>query len=491
MLISRRFTLAAFVLIVIAASLAAISASAEPSPGASWMGIYFGKSKIGYAKFNTDRVEYEGRECYRMFSSINTRLLVLGMDVAQQIDSTIYVNDKNTPVYEVFTMSSAGHTTNVTAKFSRDEIVAELTAEGAETHKTIPIPPGSKVIGDTMFPSNNMKIKVGDRLVNKVFNPLTLSLDEVRTEVLREEQLEFGGSMNDYLVVKSATSMGDITCWQDRNGDVLKAIGPMGFTMIRETENVARSQTAPDGSAEYLTPSDLAANAAAPVSSDIADPRNVKYLKIRFSGIAEKSLAISDAVQKASITGSGPYTVEYELSAETGDASKSLTLPVSGENQADFLEESAYVQPKNEEISKLSTQIVGGEKNASKAVSLLRSWVNTNMRSKGDVGIVRSSLDVLHTKTGVCRDYAILYTALARSAGIPTKVVSGLVFWQGKFYYHAWAESYTGRWTPVDATLPTDFVDATHIKFAEGDATSMFSLARLMGVIKAEILKVE
>jgi hypothetical protein len=113
------------------------------------------------------------------------------------------------------------------------------------------------------------------------------------------------------------------------------------------------------------------------------------------------------------------------------------------------------------------------------------------MRSKGDVGIVRSSLDVLHTKTGVCRDYAILYTALARSAGIPTKVVSGLVFWQGKFYYHAWAESYTGRWTPVDATLPTDFVDATHIKFAEGDATSMFSLARLMGVIKAEILKVE
>lgn len=72
---------------------------------------------------------------------------------------------------------------------------------------------------------------------------------------------------------------------------------------------------------------------------------------------------------------------------------------------------------------------------------------------------------------------------------MPTRLVSGMVFWKGRFYYHAWAESYVGEWIPVDATLAEDFVDATHIKLTEGEATSMFGLAKTMGSFKAEILE--
>ena len=87
----------------------------------------------------------------------------------------------------------------------------------------------------------------------------------------------------------------------------------------------------------------------------------------------------------------------------------------------------------------------------------------------------------------MCRDYAILFGALARSSGIPTRVAAGLLYTDGAFYYHAWVECYVGKWMPFDATLPSDFVDATHIKLAEGDATAMFGLAKVIGSLKVHV----
>ena len=44
------------------------------------------------------------------------------------------------------------------------------------------------------------------------------------------------------------------------------------------------------------------------------------------------------------------------------------------------------------------------------------------------------------------------------------------------------------QWIAFDATLPTDFVDATHLKFAQGDPTAMFQAIRVVGQLKAEVL---
>jgi transglutaminase-like putative cysteine protease len=153
-----------------------------------------------------------------------------------------------------------------------------------------------------------------------------------------------------------------------------------------------------------------------------------------------------------------------------------------------YLADAPYVQPSDPEIAAAAKSIVGNEKNACAVVSKLRAWVHDSMKPESSIGIVRSSVDVLHSKSGVCRDYAVLYTALARSAGVPTKVVAGLVYWKGGFYYHAWAESFVGEWVSVDATLPTDFVDATHIKLSEGNPTAMFDIVKAISVLKAEIV---
>jgi len=82
----------------------------------------------------------------------------------------------------------------------------------------------------------------------------------------------------------------------------------------------------------------------------------------------------------------------------------------------------------------------------------------------------------------------VLFGALARSAGLPTRLVGGLVYAEGRFFYHAWVECWTGAWTPFDATMDTDFVDATHMKFAQGDPTDMMMVFAVVGKLSVKVL---
>lgn len=470
---------------VIAAAVIALPAIAQQIPSETWMGIYFGQAKVGYASYRIDKAAYKGKSGYKLESTSVTHLLLLGEEVGQDVNSTAYLNDKFEPLEETFKMSSSGHTTTITARFGPNEITAEVESEGKKSTKKIPIPKDSKIVGDSTYFSG-MNLKVGDKLDIKYFNPLSLSLDDVHLEVLRQEELKLGNEIFSAFVIKSQTALGDMTCWQDSNGELLKVVALMGITMVREPKDVAMST--PDAGT-YTPPSDLAVATSAPTTTEIPYPRQVRHMKITLSGLTDKALIINDTRQKVMPVESEKPVAQYEITARQYQPLGAASLPISKPELEKYLSDGPYVQPTDPEIVSAAKQIVGGEKNSYKAASMIRAWIHAEMQSKSDIGILRSSVDVLHAKTGVCRDYAILYTALARAAGIPTKLVAGLVFWKGGFYYHAWAESYIGEWIPMDATLPTDLVDATHIKLAEGDATAMFDMIKIMGTLKAEIVE--
>ena len=93
---------------------------------------------------------------------------------------------------------------------------------------------------------------------------------------------------------------------------------------------------------------------------------------------------------------------------------------------------------------------------------------------------------------GVCREYATLFAALARAAGIPTRLCGGVVYKEGELRYHAWNECRVtddpGGWIPFDATADGDFVDATHVKPSQGDVTDMYDFAAAVGRLKAQVI---
>lgn len=107
----------------------------------------------------------------------------------------------------------------------------------------------------------------------------------------------------------------------------------------------------------------------------------------------------------------------------------------------------------------------------------LRRAVHAHITRKNmSVGFATAS-EVVRTCEGDCTEHGVLLAALLRSAGIPSRAASGLIYAdtlgapgaRGGFGYHMWTLALverggTKRWIDLDATLPDAMpYDATHI----------------------------
>lgn len=477
----RRIKTAA-VTIVSAMVLAQGSSAAGKIPGEAWMGIYLGGSKIGFSSYRIDKSEFEGKPGFRIDTSSFVRVRMLGEELTQDVKGTVYTDQEFTPVYQTLNMSSGGRTTRVTARFGKDRIAVVVESEGTKTPKTIFIPSETRLLAD----SNLMPdLAVGESLSFKHFDPVKLQLEDVRAEVVGKEEIEIAGVKQPCLTIKVQDSLGESTYLRGEDGGILKIQTPVaGFNMVREPQETA--VMIPSGIAGDPS-EDLGAVSSIRTAVKIADPNKVKYLKLKLSGAIDKGLIFSDPRQKVEFS---EGEAVYEIKAVEFRAEDSVSLPIKRTEFEEHVIGTPYIQPADSRIAEKAREIVGGEKNAYLAAAGIRKWVRENMRTQGNMGILRPSVDVLRTRTGVCRDYSVLYAALARSAGVPTRMVTGMTYWNDGFYYHAWAESWVGKWIPMDATLDTDFVDGTHIKLAEGD-TAIFDAARVIGNLEAEIVSYE
>jgi transglutaminase-like putative cysteine protease len=180
--------------------------------------------------------------------------------------------------------------------------------------------------------------------------------------------------------------------------------------------------------------------------------------------------------------------VEFIVSAVKPGESPTLVLPISKSEHGHYLRPSFRIESTNREIVQTAEKVLEGEKNSLIAVRKLAHWVSNYLED----ALVDSfsALDALHRKKGECQAHAHLYAALCRAAGIPTRVVSGLVYMEEMgFLYHAWAESFIGYWIAVDPAFDQVPADATHIKLTEGESLRDLSpLVKVIGRLGATIV---
>ncbi|MGH7884800.1 MAG: transglutaminase-like domain-containing protein, partial [Thermodesulfobacteriota bacterium] len=156
---------------------------------------------------------------------------------------------------------------------------------------------------------------------------------------------------------------------------------------------------------------------------------------------------------------------------------------------SDYLSSTKFVQSENEKIKTVQNSITKGNKNKLDGIRSINKWVYENIE-KTPVFSVPNALDVLKSKKGDCNEHSVLFAALSRSYGIPAKIVLGLVYLNGRFYYHAWNEVYLGKWITADATFGQMPSDATHIKLIEGSIEKSVEIVKLVGKLNIQILEV-
>jgi len=215
----------------------------------------------------------------------------------------------------------------------------------------------------------------------------------------------------------------------------------------------------------------------------IPNPRDVKKMVVKLIGIDNyDGLTLND--------GNYQSFSNKVVTVNTPEINNinSYILPYRGNKYSEYLEPTSLIQNNNPEIINHAIKIINNENNPLLAVKLINEWTYNNIEKIPTVSIP-SAVDVLTNLKGDCNEHAVLFAALTKAVGIPVKVVLGVVYLDGRFYYHAWNEVYLGKWVPVDSTFGQMPSDATHIKFIEGDISKSPEILKVVGKIKLEVIE--
>jgi len=451
-------------------SVSPTAASGEIHAGDEWLDVYHQDQKIGYVHQHTARVEggYQFEE---------HSLLRLTMMNAQQTVRTI-TTGRTTPDYALqefsFELSSGVGALRVRGRVDKGALRLTLATGGDSSTQRIPL------AGPVYLPATlrglvaTDDLQEGRKLRVQVFDPSAMKNAAMDVTVERREPVPHGPP--DQLAWRLQEEFRGIrtTAWIDDKGETLREEGPLGLVLVRSDAERAIHGGWSGGAAL-----DLVQTVAVPVTRTIDRPRARRRLRLRLRGIDLDQVPSDERQRRDGDT----WTIAREDLATAG----SYALPYAAADRAADLAATPLLQIDNPRVKAAADKAVGEEHDARRAVERLLAWIHGYMRQAPTVSIP-NALQVLDERQGDCNEHAVLFAALARAVGIPTRVVAGVVYLDGAFYYHAWDEVWLRRWVAVDPVFDQFPADPTHVKFVQGGPEEQFAILRVIGRLRIDVL---
>lgn len=155
-----------------------------------------------------------------------------------------------------------------------------------------------------------------------------------------------------------------------------------------------------------------------------------------------------------------------------------------------WLEDEPMIQSSDPAVKSLADSLTAGASDAWEAACSIARFVDAYVENTPTVSLP-SSVEVLESARGDCNEHTVLFTALARAAGLPTRPCAGIVYLSGSFGYHAWPLTWVGEWVPMDPTFGQMVADPTHVILAEGSLESQYVITSVMGKLRVTELGAE
>ena len=457
----------------------------------SWSGIYVGEQKIGYSVHRSAAQDAGGlllseRTTLRMVLLGQSNDLHLANDVSVDSDGNLssLVAQVRTEVQGLpVTLRAEGSRAGRGLDLDVFQAGAKLTTMHLDDAPAVPATLYRAVLaGDP---------KVGDRVSVPFFSPLSLTNAEATVEITGREtaalptgeprdawrmRVDNSGQQLEVLVADDGTRL------EEREVD-----GGLGMRIVAETRRVALEEGWPEDQDAAV---DLIALSSIPLDRKLPDGgRSLTTLVLEVQGPD----AVDALLARQHPDGWSLSDRRLTLSVPAPADSPSYTLPAVERSLQHWTRSTTFAPADHPKIVRKAGDILGDDLDARSAARRLNSWVFTNVR-KVPVAGVPSALEVLESQRGDCNEHTTLYTALARSVGIPTRVAAGIVYSEsiyadGAFYYHAWPEVWLGDgWVPVDPTFGQFPADATHLKLVEGDLDQQMDLMAVIGRLSLSVV---
>ncbi|MEN6320911.1 MAG: transglutaminase-like domain-containing protein [Syntrophaceae bacterium] len=450
-----------------------------------WQGFVFNGEKIGF--MNLKIVPMQKENLYRILSEAHMRFRFLG------IDKRIFMKSVDTVRPDLRLVS-----------FHYEQKMDEksLILDGTNTEGTLNI---SQKSGDVkketkinytgaLYPASVINIypllvgmATGVNYRYPVYDPQTQSIEEVTQAVITfEESKELG--LEPAYKVETQMHGHSVSSWINVKGETIFELGYGGVLITYKEDETSAKKFLVEAS---MNKKDLILDfSLIKTDKPISCPRKAVFLEISVEGLSGSLASLrgpNQAISEQIIN--GKIATVFSIRGALLPKKETVGESLNRKDMILYLAPTQHIESDNPEIRKVAFDVVTGVATPVKKIERLVQWVSAEV--KDEIVDSFSALEVLRTRKGECKAHAMLYTAMARAAGIPTKLVGGIVYMEGMgFLYHSWAESYADGWIAVDPTFNQMGVDATHVKLVEGhDWTSLLSLGKVVGQIKANIIQ--
>jgi hypothetical protein len=444
-----------------------------------WTGIVFNGAKIGFAHLAV-RPAAGVAPRYDVASEASFVLRFLGTEKQVRLKAHDEVREDLSLARFAYDYVIDGSAMRITGRTEPGELVATVVTGGEPVEQRL-------AVKGRIFPQSVIALypvvhglAVGREYAYRVYSGELQAVADVsqRVEAYEASTLFEGETYK----VSTRMSSERVLTWIDRGGRPVFELSLNG-AMISALEDAAAARRDVALAALNKSESLIEFSIVRP-DSPIRDPRAVSAMKVALANVDDPPP--SGAGQRCT-RASGEIVCEIRRAAAD-------VLPASGAPpDAKDLSPSVTVQSNSPLIRRIAQEITAGAASDAERIARIVKWLDANVE-KAPLDVF-SALDVLDQRKAECQGHSYLYAALARAAGVPTRVVNGVVYSEdfGGFLFHTWAESDAGgRWQAVDPTFGEVSADATHLKLLEGETLAELApLLGLVGKLRIRVLAVE
>jgi len=436
----------------------------QTTPAAdTWHEIYQEEEKIGYSH----RRVIPRSDGYKISETTFMRINTVGMVQDINVLTTgILAKDMSLSEF-TFELKSSRFNFKASGKVDRNSIQLKINGQSSVMPVKTPIYLTSGIFDAV----SAVDIKAGDTRTFNIFDPASMSQRPIKVTFIGMEKVRIMGREVNTRKLETDFMGAKHTAWLSLSGEIMQETGPLGITL--------KKSEAKKATANFARPTrDLTRLVSVDAGTVLEHPKNIKKIVYRLKGI-ETLPNLSGGRQSLSgnvltVTLEKPFTGNDHREPEP----------------AEFLAPSLFVQSDHPDIVALANSIVGDNVVRIDKVKAIKGWLYTEIE-KRPVLSVPDALETLKNRMGDCNEHAVLFAALARAAGVPARIEAGLVYLNGRFYYHAWNTVFTGRWVTVDSLMNQLPADVTHIRFTRGGPESQLDMMGAIGNITLEILETE
>jgi len=316
-------------------------------------------------------------------------------------------------------------------------------------------------------------MKPGDEFTLHVFNPVSMSSEPVTIKVIGKEKILNMGIQKNSVKVAIQYQGATQLAWIGENGEVIREKGLLGFSLEKTTRKDALLGLLAESSQDLTEIASVKSNVI------IDNPLKLERIEVEISGINTKDVHLESGRQ---VLKDNVLIIQKEKLAKLPDVINNMnTIPDR------FVKPELFIESDHPKILNLVQKIVTNDDTPLEKANKLMTWVHKNIE-KRPVLSLPDALATLMNRVGDCNEHAVLLAALARAAGIPARIEAGLVYLNGRFYYHAWNLLYIGRWITADSLFGQLPADVTHIRFSSGRMQQQLDIMNVIGKVRLKIL---